>query len=97
MTADGGIYEVSKRGAELSYSVANTDGNRGPDRTLRCSKHAVDRGEIQNTDVVVLSGAGALGLGMLEFIKIKNPRLAIVLDVKDKRLEVANNWARTSY
>jgi 2-desacetyl-2-hydroxyethyl bacteriochlorophyllide A dehydrogenase len=54
-----------------------------------CSKHAVDRGEIQNNDVVVLSGAGALGLGMLEFIKIKNPRLAIVLDVKDKRLEAA--------
>jgi 2-desacetyl-2-hydroxyethyl bacteriochlorophyllide A dehydrogenase len=54
-----------------------------------CSKHAVDRGEIQNNDVVVLSGAGALGLGMLEFIKIKNPKLTVVLDVKDKRLELA--------
>ena len=54
-----------------------------------CSKHAVDRGEIQNNDVVVLSGAGALGLGMLEFIKMKNPKLAIVLDIKEKRLEAA--------
>ena len=54
-----------------------------------CSKHAVDRGEIKNDDVVVLSGAGALGLGMLEFIKIKNPKLAIVLDIKEKRLELA--------
>lgn len=54
-----------------------------------CSKHAVDRGEIQNNDVVVLSGAGALGLGMLEFIKLKNPKLAIVLDIKEKRLETA--------
>ena len=54
-----------------------------------CSKHAVDRGEIQNDDVVVLSGAGALGLGMLEFIKMKNPKLTIVLDIKEKRLELA--------
>jgi threonine dehydrogenase-like Zn-dependent dehydrogenase len=54
-----------------------------------CSKHAVDRGEIQNNDVVVLSGAGALGLGMLEFIKMKNPKLTIVLDIKEKRLELA--------
>ena len=54
-----------------------------------CSKHAVDRAEIQNDDVVVLSGAGALGLGMLEFIKMKNPKLTIVLDIKEKRLEVA--------
>jgi threonine dehydrogenase-like Zn-dependent dehydrogenase len=54
-----------------------------------CSKHAVDRGEIQNDDIVVLSGAGALGLGMLEFIKMKNPKLAIVLDIKEKRLELA--------
>ena len=54
-----------------------------------CGKHAVDRGQIKNNDVVVLSGAGALGLGMLEFIKMKNPKLAVVLDIKDKRLEVA--------
>jgi 2-desacetyl-2-hydroxyethyl bacteriochlorophyllide A dehydrogenase len=54
-----------------------------------CGKHAVDRGEIQNNDVVVLSGVGALGLGMLEFIKMKNPKQAIVLDIKEKRLELA--------
>ena len=54
-----------------------------------CGKHAVDRGQIKNNDIVVLSGAGALGLGMLEFIKMKNPKLAIVLDIKDKRLKVA--------
>jgi 2-desacetyl-2-hydroxyethyl bacteriochlorophyllide A dehydrogenase len=54
-----------------------------------CSKHAVDRGEIQNNDVVVLSGVGALGLGMLEFIKMKNPQLVIVLDIKERRLELA--------
>ena len=38
---------------------------------------------------MVLSGAGALGLGMLEFIKMKNPKLAVVLDIKEKRLELA--------
>jgi len=38
----------------------------------------------------LFSPAPALwGLGMLEFIKMKNPKLAIVLDIKDKRLEAA--------
>jgi threonine dehydrogenase-like Zn-dependent dehydrogenase len=30
-----------------------------------CSKHCVDRAPITNTDVVVLAGAGTLGLGMV--------------------------------
>ena len=30
-----------------------------------CSKHAVDRGSITNEDVVVISGAGTLGLGTI--------------------------------
>jgi 2-desacetyl-2-hydroxyethyl bacteriochlorophyllide A dehydrogenase len=89
---DGGMAEYMKfqKGA-INYKVADNI----PLETAvliepyACGKHAVDRGEIQNNDVVVLSGAGALGLGMLEFIRMKNPKLAIVLDIKEKRLEVA--------
>lgn len=57
-----------------------------------CSKHAVDRGNISNTDVVVLSGAGTLGLGMVGAIKLKNPKMLIVLDMKDDRLELAKKF-----
>lgn len=57
-----------------------------------CSKHAVDRGSITNEDVVVISGAGTLGLGMITYARMKNPRLLIVLDMKDERLEKAKEF-----
>ncbi|QUH30651.1 MDR/zinc-dependent alcohol dehydrogenase-like family protein [Vallitalea guaymasensis] len=57
-----------------------------------CSKHCVDRGNIGNEDVVVLSGSGTLGLGMVGAIKQKNPKLLIVLDLKDDRLELAKKF-----
>ena len=56
---------------------------------LGCSIHAVQRGEITLEDVVVLAGAGPLGLGMVAAARLKNPRLLIVLDMNDQRLEIA--------
>lgn len=57
-----------------------------------CSKHAVDRGEISNEDVVVLSGAGTLGLGMVTYLRMKNPAKLIVLDYAETRLEKAKEF-----
>ncbi len=57
-----------------------------------CSKHAVDRGNITNEDVVVISGAGTLGLGMITYARMKNPKLLVVLDMQDKRLEKAKEF-----
>jgi threonine dehydrogenase-like Zn-dependent dehydrogenase len=57
-----------------------------------CSKHCVDRGRIGNEDVVVLSGAGTLGLGMVGAIKMKNPKSLIVLDLKEERLHLAKEF-----
>ena len=57
-----------------------------------CSKHAVDRGSITNEDVVVLSGVGTLGLGMVGYLRMKNPAKIVVLDMKDERLELAKKF-----
>ena len=57
-----------------------------------CSKHAVDRGSITNEDVVVISGAGTLGLGMITYARMKNPKLLIVLDMQDARLAKAKEF-----
>lgn len=57
-----------------------------------CSKHAVDRGSITNEDVVVISGAGTLGLGMVTYTRMKNPKKLIVLDMMDERLEKAKEF-----
>lgn len=57
-----------------------------------CSKHAVDRAGITNDDVVVISGAGTLGLGMITYARMKNPKKLIVLDMKANRLEKAKEF-----
>lgn len=57
-----------------------------------CSKHAVDRGNITNEDVVVISGAGTLGLGMITYARMKNPKLLIALDMQKKRLDKAKEF-----
>ncbi|MEZ4663905.1 MAG: zinc-binding dehydrogenase [Caldilineaceae bacterium] len=53
------------------------------------SIHAVQRGEIELDDVVVIAGAGPLGLGMMAAARMKSPRLLIALDMSDARLELA--------
>ena len=57
-----------------------------------CSKHCVDRADIQSEDVVVLSGSGTLGLGMVAYARLRNPKLLIVLDLHDDRLALAKKF-----
>ena len=57
-----------------------------------CSKHCIDRAQITNEDIVVLSGAGTLGLGMVTYARMKNPKKLIVLDMVDQRLEKAREF-----
>lgn len=56
---------------------------------LACSIHAVQRGNIEFGDVVVIAGAGTLGLGMIGAAKLKNPELLIAIDLIPNRLETA--------
>ena len=50
---------------------------------LACSVHAVELGDIQLPEVVVVSGCGPLGLGMVATARLKNPRKLIALDLLD--------------
>ncbi len=56
---------------------------------LACSMHAVERAGIAFGDVVVIAGAGTLGLGMVACARLRNPGALVVLDRFDRRLEVA--------
>ena len=56
---------------------------------LSCSIHAVQRGDIEFGDTVVIAGAGTLGLGMIGAARLKNPGLLIAIDLQSKRLEAA--------
>lgn len=57
-----------------------------------CSLHAVQRARIELGDVVVLSGAGTLGLGMVGAAKKAGAEKLIVLDLFDDRLELAKKF-----
>jgi 2-desacetyl-2-hydroxyethyl bacteriochlorophyllide A dehydrogenase len=56
---------------------------------LACSIHAVERGDIQLQDTVVIAGCGPLGLGMVAAAKLKGPERIIALDLSEQRLELA--------
>jgi threonine dehydrogenase-like Zn-dependent dehydrogenase len=57
-----------------------------------CSAWCVKRAQIGWDDVVVLAGAGTLGLGMVGAARLKGPKKLIVLDTKPERLELALNF-----
>lgn len=60
-----------------------------------CSMHGVDRGRIEKDDVVVVSGAGTLGLGMIAYAHAYHPRAIVALDKKNERLAVAKKLGAT--
>ena len=59
---------------------------------MACSLHTVERAQIGFRDVVVLAGAGTLGLGMVQAIKLKTPKTFVVLDMNDQRLALAKKF-----
>jgi threonine dehydrogenase-like Zn-dependent dehydrogenase len=56
---------------------------------LSCSLHAVQRAGLHFEDVVVIAGAGPIGLGMVAGAKAKSAALVIALDAIDSKLELA--------
>ena len=56
---------------------------------LACAIHAVERGEIQLGDTVVIAGMGPIGLCMLQIARLRSPTMLIALDLRPKRLAVA--------
>ena len=57
-----------------------------------CAWHAVDRGEIQPGDSVVICGVGNIGLCMLQIAKMQSVGHLIALDTKDYRLDLAREF-----
>ena len=57
-----------------------------------CALHGVRQAEITVEDIVVLAGAGTLGLGMVGAVRQRNPAMLIVLDMDDRRLAIAQKF-----
>jgi len=71
--------------AELSYEVAVAI------EPLACAIHGVERADIKLGDTVVITGAGAIGLFMLQVVLLKHPHLVIVSDPDEHRLQIAKD------
>jgi len=56
---------------------------------LSCGVHAASRAKITEEDVVVVSGCGAIGLGIVIAAAKRRPKKLIALDCLDSRLELA--------
>lgn len=56
---------------------------------LSCSLHAVERAEIQFDDVVIVAGAGPIGLSAVIGAAHKTPKLLISLDFDENKLRLA--------
>ena len=59
---------------------------------LACAIHTVKRGDIELDDVVVIAGAGPLGLMMTQIAHLKTPKKLIVVDPVESRLELARQY-----
>ena len=59
---------------------------------LACAIHTVQRGDVQLDDVVVIAGAGPIGLMMVQVAKLKTPKTLIVVDMVQERLDLARTF-----
>ena len=59
---------------------------------IACGMHAVERANIQHSDVVVIAGLGAIGLSMVNITSLALPKLVIGIDVKENRLAMGKKF-----
>lgn len=72
-----------------------SDGEAAYIEPMACAWHAVERGEIQPGDAVVICGVGNIGLCMLQIARLFQPSQLIALDTKDYRLDLALDFGAT--
>ncbi|MDP8161649.1 alcohol dehydrogenase catalytic domain-containing protein [Pasteurella skyensis] len=59
---------------------------------MACAIHVVRRAKIDWADVVVLAGAGPLGLCMAQLVPLLTPKKFIVIDMDNERLKLAKQF-----
>lgn len=95
LVADGGMAEfmklpVNARVHRIPPEISIDDA--AIIEPLACAIHTVNRGDIQLDDVVVIAGAGPLGLMMAQVAHLKTPKKLIVIDLVDERLALAKGF-----
>ncbi len=90
--AEGGMAEYMRFGSasKIHQIPANvTVEEAAAIEPLAVSIHAVQRAQIDFGDLVVVAGAGPIGLFIVQLARLKTPRKLLVLDINEKRLNTA--------
>lgn len=94
-------FQNNVQGAMAQYMIFTKEGiihkvpeSIAPDEAiliepLACSLHAAERANVDHDDIVVVAGAGTLGLGIIGAVRLRNPKKLIVLDMKPERAALA--------
>ena len=94
---DGGMAEYL---SVPSYSLVHGEGLSYDDlafvEPLAIGAHGVARAEIKNGEFVLITGAGPIGLGAIEFSNIAGAKV-IVMDVNDARLGFCKEHLQVHY
>lgn len=95
LVADGGMaeYMLIPRKARVHKIADNVSADDAAIiEPLACAIHTVNRADIQLDDVVVLAGAGPIGLMMVQIAKLKTPKKLVVIDMVQERLALAKQF-----
>ena len=95
LVADGGMADFMRlpptsRVHKIPASISLADA--AIIEPLSCAIHTVNRGDIQLDDVVVIAGAGPLGLMMVQVAHLKTPKKLVVIDPLPARLALARQY-----
>ncbi len=84
---DGGMQEYFVYPAEFLHATNSlTDDQLAMIEPLAIGCHAVDRADIKEDDIVLVIGAGPIGLGTIQFAQLKGAKV-IAMDIDDAKLE----------
>lgn len=85
--ADGGMQEYIKVPARYLHASAKLSFDQlALVETLAIGYHAVERAETKATDLVLVIGAGPIGLATMQFAKVKGAK-TVVMDINQDRLD----------
>lgn len=93
--ANGGFAEYIKLDKNcINHKVpkAFTDEQAVLIEPIACGMHAVERAQIQHSDVVVIAGLGAIGTSMVNLAQLALPKMVIGIDVRENRLEMGKEY-----
>ena len=84
---DGGMQEYFVYPAKFLHATNSlSDDQLAMIEPLAIGCHAVDRADIKEDDIVLVIGVGPIGLGTIQFTKLKGARV-IAMDIDDSKLE----------